>query len=202
MLFVYDAAVQIRTVLTSLHICLLPPHAHTHPGWGGVRWRRPQRWSTEIKLKASVHTAAFTEPREGTRSSTLPSGFFRSNVGWHHQGHDLGHSQVWAAVDGPHQSCESPSDYSGNLLTISSRHVADALSVCRSACVCRWRWTCSGTEACPPRVQEGACLWCTTAPGCTHCLTATREEWKKVRALWHQSCLVSALIRLSNYTSN
>lgn len=39
----------------------------------------------------------------------------RSDVGWYHQGHDLCHCQIWAAVYGPHQSCESSLFVSGVL---------------------------------------------------------------------------------------
>lgn len=37
--------------------------------------------------------------------------------------------------------------------------------------------------ACPPKGREEECLSCTTAPDCTLCLTATSEEWKRVRVV-------------------
>lgn len=49
-------------------------------------------------------------------------------------------------------------------------------------CLCRWRWTCRRRAAFPSKDREEACLWCITAPDCTRCLTATREEWKTVRS--------------------
>lgn len=51
------------------------------------------------------------------------------------------------------------------------------------SCLSRWRWTCRGRAAFPSKDQEEACLWCITAPECTHCLTATRGEWRTVRSV-------------------
>lgn len=46
----------------------------------------------------------------------------------------------------------------------------------------RWPWMSRGRGACPPKGHEEGCLSCTTVPGFTPCLTATREEWRRVRS--------------------
>lgn len=122
-------------------------------------------------------------------SSTCSSSS-RSDLGRHHQGHDLSHCQIWAAVNGPHQPSELALAVWLHLRAPSGHFSTWNWCVCRvcaqadDGCLCRWRWTCRRRAASPSKGREEACLSCTTAPGCTRCLTATREEWRTVR--WAQ----------------
>jgi len=46
--------------------------------------------------------------------------YFRSDMGWHHQSHDLGHREVWTAIHRTHKSSEYVCMHAWNILSCIS----------------------------------------------------------------------------------
>lgn len=94
-------------------------------GLGDEVWRSSRRC---VCTHTHCYFHTYLSDLNGTNTSCSAS--CRSDVGRHNQGHDLCHGQIWAAVDGPHQSCES----SSHLCWCHAGSVRIELTSCR--CVC------------------------------------------------------------------